>query len=329
MITEFRSILYNINETINRMTSGKKNHRKTRKGFRKMNCSPMVENKTISQNSCFTNKTLEHIKKSYNKHHRESPITTTNPKETWNILKEKLSSCDKEDCWLKEITDTKIREKIDKYIFAPDHPAEWKRDYTEWLSNFDIFDVLHQYEETYKFFKFIGPTPIDFDSRPSDMKGDCVWKDLCNLSLSEQQSNGINKIGIVFNLDKHDKDGSHWISLFIDLKDSFIFFLDSAGEKPPPEVSKLVKRIKKQGKELSLPIQFKYYENHPLEHQMRNTECGMYSIYFIITMVTDKTEFTRFSNYQDKINFFKKKRIPDKYVNQFRKIYFNVPDDDV
>jgi len=315
-----------MNETINKMTSGKKLRRKTKKGFRKMNCSPMVKNKTISQLSCFTNKTLEHIKKSYNKHHSGNPIDTTNPQDTWNELKSRLNKCNKEDCWLKEISNEKIREKIDKYIFAPDHPPEWKKDYTEWLSNFDIFDVLHQYEETYKFFKFIGPTPIDFDSRPTDMNGKCVWEELCKLSLAEQKEEGITKIGISFNLDKHDDDGSHWISLFVDLKDEFMFFMDSAGEKPPPEVSKLVERIKKQGQELSPPINFKYYENHPLEHQMKNTECGMYSIYFLITMVTGHNEIKKFSNYRDKINFFKKRRIPDKYVNQFRKIYFNIPD---
>ena len=315
-----------MNETLHKIISGKKNIRKTKKNYRKMNCSPMVKNKTIFQNSCFTNKTLEYIKKAYNKHHQETPIRPATPQETWNILKDRLTKCDKEDCWLKEITDEKTREKIDKYVFAPDHPVEWKKDYTEWLSNFDIFDVLHQYEETYKSFKFIGPTPIDFDTRPPNMNGKCVWEDLCKLSLSEQKSNGITKIGVVFNLDKHDQDGSHWISLFVDLKDSFIFFMDSAGEKAPVQVSALVERIKKQGEELSPPINFKYYENHPLEHQMQNTECGMYSIYFLITMVTGHNEIKKFSNYRDKISFFKKRRIPDKYVNQFRKIYFNIPD---
>lgn len=299
--------------------------RRTKKNYRKMNCSPMVKNKTISQNSCFTNKTLAYIKKAYNKHHIENPIGPGTPQDTWSQLKDRLSKCDKEDCWLKEITDAKTREKIDKYIFAPDHPVEWNRNGTEWLSNFDIFDVLHQYEEAYPRFRFIGPTPIDFDTRPSDMNGKCVWNDLCELSLSKQKADGIKQIGVVFNLDRHDQDGSHWISLFIDMKDEFIFFMDSAGEKPPREVSVLIERIKKQGEELSPPVHFKYYENHPLEHQLENTECGMYSLYFLITMVTGHNELKKFSNYRDKINFFKTRRISDKYVNRFRKIFFNTP----
>jgi hypothetical protein len=291
-----------------------------------MNCSPRVKNKTLFQNSCFTNKTLDVIKRAYNKHHPGQRIDSATPQETWTMLKDRLTKCDKEDCWLTEISDTKVREKLDKYMFAPDHPPEWKKNYTEWLSNFDIFDVLHQYEETYTNFKFIGPTPIDFDTRPPKMNGKCVWQDLCELSLSKQRAAGITQIGVVFNLDKHDEDGSHWISLFIDLKDAFVFFMDSAGEKPPSEVSALVERITKQGRELSPPIHFEYHENHPMEHQLMNTECGMYSIYFLITMVSGQNELRKFSNYRDKINFFKKRRIPDKYVNQFRKVFFNVPD---
>ena len=27
---------------------------------------------------------------------------------------------------------------------------------------------------------------------------------------------GINKIGVIFNLDKHTQPGSHWVALFID-----------------------------------------------------------------------------------------------------------------
>ena len=77
--------------------------------------------------------------------------------------------------------------------------------------------------------------------------------------------------------------------------------------------------------DLPSPIKFDYFENYPLEHQMENTECGMYSLYFIISMLTGKNEIKTFHNLTDKIDFFRKRRIPDKYVNKFRKIYFNKP----
>jgi hypothetical protein len=40
-----------------------------------------------------------------------------------------------------------------------------------------------------------------------------------------------------------------------------------------------------QGKELSRPIHFKFIQNYPKTHQYSNTECGMYSLFFIITFL--------------------------------------------
>ena len=33
------------------------------------------------------------------------------------------------------------------------------------------------------------------------------------------------KIGIVFNLDKHNQPGSHWVALYTDLKANQVYFL--------------------------------------------------------------------------------------------------------
>jgi hypothetical protein len=212
--------------------------------------------------------------------------------------------------------------------------------------------VLHQYELTHPTFKAFGPTPIDFDSRPKDESGKCVWEELCTFQLSNYLEKGKTKLGMVFNLDKHDEEGSHWVSLFVDLEERFIFYLDSAGNRIPKEIRTLVKRIQTQGMSLSSPLnsysswsmtdkeinsspiakqgadlnlqRFKFYENYPLEHQLGNTECGMYSLYFIITMLTGETEGRTFRTSGEKIQFFKKKRVPDKYVSKYRKIYFNV-----
>ena len=66
-----------------------------------------------------------------------------------------------------------------------------------------------------------------------------------------------------------------------------------------------------------------FYENYPMQHQYGNTECGVYSLFFIITMLTGKTDLHQFTDMNDKIGFFKNERIPDKYISKFRKIYFN------
>jgi hypothetical protein len=252
----------------------------------------------------------------------------TNPKDIWYDLKQRLSTCKKEDCWLKEIKDANIKNKLIKNIFAPYQPKEWKKNRSAWLSNFDISDVLHQYEKSHKNFKIIGPTPIDFNSRPNDMNGQCVWEDLCDFSLSRfmKKYKDKTKIGIVFNLDKHDQGGSHWVSLFVDLEDKFVFYFDSAGDKIKPEIESLANIIIKQASELPNPIVLEFHQNYPVEHQMGNNECGMYSLFFIVTMLTNEIDEPNkiFNNFKDKIDFFKKERITDRYMNKYRNIFFNV-----
>ena len=79
----------------------------------------------------------------------------------------------------------------------------------------------------------------------------------------------------------------------------------------PKEVKKLVNRIIKQGKEIGLKLDF--HQNHPIEHQRGNTECGMYSLYLIIQLLTGKHDY----------EYFMKNRIPDKDMQLLRKEYFN------
>jgi len=323
-------------QTKYRNKKNKKNINKTKKyyktqnnQFEKMNCSPAVNNKTPIKDSCFTPDVLNEIKTSYNEYHPDSKITTTNPKQIWYELKNRLSTCKKEDCWLKEIRDPSIRNKINEYLFAPYQPKEWKKNHNTWLSNYDILNVLKQYELSNKKFKLIGPTPIDFDSRPNDMNGQCVWEDLCEFSLENfmKKHNNKTKIGIVFNLDKHNQGGSHWVSMFVDLEDKFVFYFDSAGDKIQPEIERLANAIIKEASVLSEPLIIEFHQNYPIEHQMGNNECGMYSLFFIITMLTGEinkpTKKKVFRNYHEKIGFFKKGRIPDKYMNNYRDIYFN------
>jgi hypothetical protein len=299
--------------------------RPTSRKWKSMNCSPIVEGKTIVEGSCFTKDAIVQIKDAYNKNHPSNMISGDSPVQIWHQLKGKLQQCSREDCWLKEIQDVEVRRKLDEYTFAPDQPPDWmgKGKEAQWLSNFDIFNVLKQYEVIYPTFRILGPTPIDFDSPMSDTTS-CVWDELCKFEVANYVGKH-PKIGIVFNLDKHNKDGSHWVSMFIDLEDQFIFYLDSAGDKIPKEINVFAKRVIKQGLALSPPLKLHFYENCPTEHQYGESECGMYGLFFIIVMLTGKTDDKVFANYNEKIDFFKVRRISDTYVTRFRKRYFNIP----
>ena len=296
-----------------------------------MNCSPAVKNKRVNESTCFTPEILVNIKNAYNKNHIEK-ITDTNPTRIWWALKQRLQ-CQKEECWLEELADPAMKSRIHKFIFAPKKPPEWKSNPDEWLSNFDIEDVAKQYEMSHTEFKLIGPTTIDFDTRLPETGGQCVLTDLCSFDLARFIKAKKTKIGVVFNLDRHDQSGSHWVSLFIDIDNRFLFFFDSADNPIPPEIWQknpgrkplpLVNRIIEQGAKLSPPIKFAFYNNRGHQHQKSNTECGMYSLFFIITMLTGETPFTKgVMSVKARRSLFLKKKIPDKTVFGYRNLYFN------
>ena len=172
-------------------------------------------------------------------------------------------------------------------------------------------NVMRQYEKAYKCFDFIGPSPIDFDKRK--LYGECVWEELCNFNLEAQIKNGKTKIGLIFNTDPHNKPGEHWVSMFIDVKKGQISFFDSVGNKIPKQIMALVKRIQSQGQNMTPKINMKFDQNYPVEHQYGNTECGIYSLFFIVHMLEDKiTE-----------EYLKTHILKDEYMTNFRKIYFN------
>ena len=287
-----------------------KNKSKTTQ-LKKINCSPKPKNE-MNNFTCYTNKDLYKLRDLWNARHPDVKITSNSPKEIHRLLTEKLSSvCNKESCWLKQKADFGPVSSDMADSFAPESPPEWKNNPNEWLSSEDIMKVMRQYEKAYKCFDFIGPSPIDFDTRK--LYGECVWEELCNFNLKDQIKNGKTKIGIIFNTDPHNKPGQHWISMFINIKKKTIFFFDSTGDKPLPQIMVLVERIKEQGLNLKRPIKFTFDSNEEIEHQYGNTECGIYSLYFIVHMLEDKmTE-----------HYLKTHILKDNYMEKFRNIYFN------
>jgi len=279
--------------------------------MKKLNCSPN-QDKNKKSFTCLKDSTLIRLRNLWNARHPDAKIKSTTAKDIWLQLKKNMSgSCNKESCWLKQkFVQGKLQSEL-KESFAPVSPREWKKNPNEWLSSVDIVNVMKQYEKAYKCFEFLGPSPIDYDT--VKLYGECVWEELCNFKLENQIKQSKTKIGIIFNTDPHYKSGSHWISLFINIKKGMVYFFDSVGDKAPEQVIKFVNMVTEQGKQLETPIHFKFDQNYPVEHQYGNTECGIYSLYFIIHML------------QDKINghYLKTHILKDEYIEKFRKIYFN------
>ena len=72
------------------------------------------------------------------------------------------------------------------------------------------------------------------------------------------------------------------VSFYGDFENEKLYYFDSYGYKEPEEVTKLMNRLRDQGKELNKDI--KLYRNN-IRHQFKNSECGVYSINFIVKML--------------------------------------------
>ena len=190
-------------------------------------------------------------------------------------------------------------------------PKSWVKNKYEWLSSIDIESVMKQYEGKYKDFKFIGPVPIDFDYKYEF--GQCVVNELCNINIENMLKKKIYKIGVVYNLDPHDKPGSHWVASYMDLKKNIFYFFDSYGTSPPSQITVLIERLQEQAKSLGKTLEYDYSK---IRHQYENSECGVYSLYFIIQLLEGKKTF----------NQLQSSRIPDQFVNNKREEYFIKPE---
>jgi hypothetical protein len=172
------------------------------------------------------------------------------------------------------------KEQLAKTWLRPEQPASWKEDPDMWLDSLNIKDVMDQYEEAYPTFKFMGPFPIDFAARDPYEKGEdkCIIGDMCALNLKKEAKEGKTMIGIVYNLDPHYKDGSHWVASFINIPKKTCYYFDSYGMKPPQQVYKFMQWLTLQEPAMKLGWNGRRF-------QRKNSECGMYCMYFLDRMI--------------------------------------------
>jgi len=271
-------------------------------------CAPKFQKKGTY--SCFTNDSLKIIAKNINIKKKYPKIKISSNKKTlWKNIHDVLKTkCSDESCWVSIVN--KDKEQLLSH-FKPVKPKSWYLNKNEWLSTIDIDQVLEQYEEKYPHFINIGPVPIDFDAQSM---GQCIVNELCKLDIVKMEKKGINHIGVIFNLDKHNEPGSHWVALYIELSKYSkgnkpgAYFYDSYGTKPVPEIWTLMNRLKDQYNKKNMDFNLKY---NNVRHQYKNSECGVYSTYFIIKMLQGN-------------NFEKhcKNKICDDEINKQRDVFF-------
>ncbi len=248
-------------------------------------CAPSrkMNSKTCS---CLSRKSLVRIAEGWNRAHKDK--IQYKPKSTysylWKQIRGKMSDkCRTEWCWIQQEFIKRLNDKEINNSYRPTMPKKWLQNKHEWLRTDDIENVMNQYEEEHEDFSFIGPVPIDFDKEYS--VGHCVVDELCKIDIQKMYKNGFRKLGVVFNLDPHDKPGSHWVAMYSDINQKGIYYFDSYGVEPPNEVVVLMKRIQTQAKGMGINMSI---QHNTVRHQYKNSECGVYCLFFITELLDGK-----------------------------------------
>ncbi len=297
-------------------------------------CAPNVK---YEDGSCISTDLLKKIATNFNNNSNSIKIDTSNDKKELvdnleNAFNKKYG-CDSQLCWLNQNFVKRMNNvELQKFTFKPMGPNKK----FDWLSTTNINDVIEQYERKYKNFLFLGAVPYDFQELRQLEMGEMSFDDLVNGKMNEDYNKGekIDKFGMVINLDPHDQPGSHWVSLYADLDKNQIYFFDSFGKKPRKKIKKFINKItkymynKKYGNKLPINSVINNLKNNniteeienlynfdirynQIQHQFKNSECGVYSINFIIRLAGGET-FDEITN-----NILK-----DDFMNNCRKTYF-------
>jgi hypothetical protein len=268
-------------------------------------CNPATLAKTHT--TCLPLDMLERLREKWNTLYPKHtiPHTIRTKERLWAELRERIKQqykCATEYCAISELGTTDQKAAAASY-FRPKKPDSWTANPTEWHDSNTLAAVMEQYEAAYPHFEFIGPTPIDFDESLPGSFGRCVFDELCNLNLKTLMENGKTDIGIIFNLDPHDRSGSHWICAYIDIPKKSVYYYDSYGYKPNPQIRRLLRRCREQGCNNII------WNDFP--HQRKNTECGTYCLYVIISLLKD-IPFQQIC----------KNRVDDATINSLRDLLF-------
>jgi len=277
---------------------------------KKLFCAPGSSEDDVT---CYSKDDLIFLIKAYNRNKEKKHqiiIKNNSKKHLWEELNKKLSKdCNNEWCWLeKNFVPTPYAKKHLKETFRPEMPKEWNDNPFEWLTTTDIKDVMKQYERKYPTFLFMGPVPVD-----------CPSSITCSLSGLDVEilinRLGKTKLGVIYNLDKHNEPGSHWVASYFDFKKGIILYFDSVGIQPPKMIVNFLKKMKISCQEyyknnFNIKKNINIYINRT-RFQFGSSECGIFSMNFIISNLKGEN-----------IHNMKNDNINDEKMNELRKIYY-------
>ena len=249
----------------------------------------------------FEDDEVERLREVFNKEHpHKTPIPRGSADATWRELQQRFH----EECRTGNASCI-----ISRMIHKPKVPEAWIVNRYEWLSSDDIAAVEKEYMKLFGDYTFLGTVPIDFNLHSET--GECLVSTLCRTRLDKLYDEGYHKIGIIFNTDPHDGPGEHWVALFADIRPELeharITYFDSYAQKPEKEIQALMRRWKEELDSRGIhpkPVELSYNKTR---HQFKNSECGMYCLYF---------------HYCCLLGIPMEQRVPDDIVNRLRNLLF-------
>lgn len=214
------------------------------------------------------------------------------------------NKCKTQKCWIDqkfmENMDEKKRDYIQTQTLRPTGPSKGRK----WLNTLNIDEVMEQYEIPHDDFKYLGTMPRDFQDHDFLKQDEAYYKKLFK--------SGKTRVAMVYNTDKLGGEGEHWNAMFADFKKGLVLFFDSYGVEPGKETKKHMELLKKvmmetcgemitsdynhndlikQTSKGGLKCNMVKIKNNDKRHQFKGSECGVYSINFILRMLEgDKFE---------------------------------------
>ena len=284
---------------------------KTKK-YDEQRCAP---GKPFESGSCIVLQVLVEMVNAYNKVNKNKIKTSCRreilkPKKYKKYLLHEINNrfknvCDGQLCWTQQDfikhMDEFMKAELEKYTFRPLGPDGR----FEWLNTINIDEVMNQYEMNIKDFSFLGAVPMDFQK--INLKG------VADLNIENEYKDGIKKFGIIFNLDESWQSGSHWTAAYADVEKGKVYYFDSYGTPPEERVVKLLNKfcVYYESKNRGNRCKLRY---NKIRHQYENSECGVYSINFILELLNG-TDFNELCN----------TKLKDREVNKLRKKIFRNP----
>ena len=213
--------------------------------------------------------------------------------------------CTSQHCWTMQSFIQNMNNALKKQLLESTFRPESPSGKFTWLNTLNINDVMKQYENNkYTDFYFFGAVPMDFADLPS--------LEISKPDYDDLLKKGKSKLGVVFNLDNHNQPGSHWVAMYTNLKTGEIYYFDSVGVKPEPRVRTLMrKQARFIMEKFNMTQDNLSVKVNKVQHQKENTECGVYSINFILRMLRGD-DFDTMTN----------KPVSDSRINKCRNKYF-------